>query len=119
MSVPLSWSKIWQSAERVRLQLTPSYRLRITNSLKILSGQLNSFTAGVAYPEFYYYDANVLAVQTKLSYLTNRVIRTTKTAFFIDLRFESASKLNSALTEGTAAFRGRNTNWRMGVNFYL
>lgn len=119
MSVPLSWSKIWQSAERVRLQLTPSYRLRLTNSLKILSGQLNSFTAGVAYPELYYYDANVLAVQTKLSYLTNRVIRTTKTAFFIDLRFESASKLNSALTEGTAAFRGRNTNWRMGVNFYL
>lgn len=118
LAVPLSWSKIGKSADRFRLQLTPSYRFVLTNSLQVPDSQINSFTRGIAYPEFYYNDADVFALQTKLSYLTSKILNTTKTAFFIDLRFESASKLKTVLKESNA-FRGQNTNWRMGVNFYL
>lgn len=119
LSLPLSWTKIGQSNDRFRLQFTPSYRLKLTNSLQIPSGQLNSFTAGIAYPEFYYYDTNVLGIQTRLSYLTSKIWRTARTSFFVDFKFEASENASPRLMEGTTAFRGKNTNLRLGVNFYL
>lgn len=118
LAAPLSWSKRGKSEDRFRLQLTPSYRIRLTNRLQVPDSQINSFSLGIAYPEFYYFDSNVFSVQTKLSYLTSKLFNKTKTAFFIDFRFESAPRLNTT-PEDHQAFRGQNTNWRMGVNFYL
>lgn len=118
VTVPLSWSKTGKSADRFRVQLSPSYRFALTNRLEVPDSQINAFTKGIAYPEFYYYDVDVFAIQTKLSYLTARIVKKTKMAFFVDFRFESAAS-SKQIVVGSQAFRGQNTNWRMGVNFYL
>ncbi|WDF67452.1 hypothetical protein PQ465_14190 [Sphingobacterium oryzagri] len=118
-ALPFSVTRIWNRRERLRLQLNPSLRLPLRNSLVIPATQINSFSLGIAYPEYYYYAVKSMSIASRLTFLTSKLWTKSPLGFFVEANVTKPFRYRGDIFPGTTLYSGNNFQAKAGLSFYL
>jgi len=119
IALPISIAKRWRSQRSVRWQVIPAIRIPIRNTLYIPVTQVNRFSTGIAYPEFYYYAVKSVNLQSRITFLTRSLWKNTPVGFFALGDFTKPFGFKGELYGNSLRYTGSNLRLRIGVNFYL
>lgn len=119
LATPMAFTHVWNNQERLRWQIQPSLRIPLKNELTVPATQMNSFSKGIAYPEFYYYDVKSVAVQSRLTFITGKLRVKSPISFFLEASLTKPFHYDGDLLSGTLIYTGHNLRARAGISFYL
>lgn len=96
----LYWSQ--KNGDRFSLNIEPSLRLPINNNLQVPTTQVNVFTVGIAYPDYYYWKSTLLNAHTGARWVSKRIIPKMTSGFSLDVDY--SARLNNHEIIYPAAF---------------
>lgn len=105
--------------DRIRWNINPSYRFKLDNQLTIPDTQVKIFSTDIAYPEFYYYDVNVVQIKSRLEYFTKRIMKNYGVGFRLEGGVTSPESFKGIQQTNTKVYTGDNYAVKAGINLYL
>jgi hypothetical protein len=115
----LASSHRFRNSDRLRISLSPSVRIPLSTEVEVPPTQENVFTQTVAYPDFYYFSAEVLELNAGAEYVSHHVLRQVPLGIFADMNYLNQNNRDQSVYNASRIPSGSRYVFNFGIRIYL
>ena len=109
----------FQNADRLRISLSPSYRIPLNTEVVVPPTQENVFTETVVYPDYYYFSAEVLEISAGAEYISNHLLQQVPLGIFADIQYLNQNNRDQSVLNARTIPSGNRYFFNFGIRIYL
>ncbi len=115
----LASSHRFANSDRLRISLSPSYRIPLSTEVQVPPTQENVFTETVVYPDYYYFSAHVFEIGAGAEYISNHLLQQVPMGFFADMQYVNQNKRDQSILNARTIPSGNRFLFNFGIRIYL
>lgn len=101
------------------ISLATSYKKPLSTTMSVPTTQINVFSKGVMFPDYYYYGSTILGFKNRMNYISNNLIKNFRIGFSLDTEFYTKTNTSMPIYDAQFIPQGNRFNILGGINIYL